>query len=397
MRYFFNMIESFLSGVPSVIHAVLLLVLAYAVALIAKSLVVKGLKLLNVDKRIDKLGIVDEITGSSLDFIGKLVFVIVFLMFLPAVLEKLGIDNVSTPITMLVTQFLNYIPNIIAAIIILMIGSLVAKIVRQLITPILKKLNVDKLQEKAGISTSENATISSVISYIIYVIILIPVIIAALQALNITAISNPAMAMLNSMFQMLPNIFVAIALVVIGTIVAKIIGKLLAQILSGFGTDSLWKKIVPSDNSKLKDFSLSKAIGEFVKYIIILLFVVEATNVINLEVFRNVGGAIIAYLPMVISSVIILGIALLISSWVGGFIQNKYPDAKLTSMIAKTAIIVVAVFMVLIQLGIATTIVNAAFIIVLGAIALAFAIAFGIGGRDFAANTLKKFENPKKN
>ncbi|HQA58839.1 MAG TPA: mechanosensitive ion channel [Acetivibrio sp.] len=397
MRYFFNMIESFLSGVPSVIHAVLLLVLAYVVALIAKSLVVKGLKLLNVDKRIDKLGIVDEITGSSLDFIGKLVFVIVFLMFLPAVLEKLGIDNVSTPITMLVTQFLNYIPNIIAAIIILMIGSLVAKIVRQLITPILKKLNVDKLQEKAGISTSENATISSVISYIIYVIILIPVIIAALQALNITAISNPAMAMLNSMFQMLPNIFVAIALVVIGTIVAKIIGKLLAQILSGFGTDSLWKKIVPSDNSKLKDFSLSKAIGEFVKYIIILLFVVEATNVINLEVFRNVGGAIIAYLPMVISSVIILGIALLISSWVGGFIQNKYPDAKLTSMIAKTAIIVVAVFMVLIQLGIATTIVNAAFIIVLGAIALAFAIAFGIGGRDFAANTLKKFENPKKN
>jgi len=391
------MIESFLSGVPSVIHAVLLLVLAYVVALIAKSLVVKGLKLLNVDKRIDKLGIVDEITGSSLDFIGKLVFVIVFLMFLPAVLEKLGIDNVSTPITMLVTQFLNYIPNIIAAIIILMIGSLVAKIVRQLITPILKKLNVDKLQEKAGISTSENATISSVISYIIYVIILIPVIIAALQALNITAISNPAMAMLNSMFQMLPNIFVAIALVVIGTIVAKIIGKLLAQILSGFGTDSLWKKIVPSDNSKLKDFSLSKAIGEFVKYIIILLFVVEATNVINLEVFRNVGGAIIAYLPMVISSVIILGIALLISSWVGGFIQNKYPDAKLTSMIAKTAIIVVAVFMVLIQLGIATTIVNAAFIIVLGAIALAFAIAFGIGGRDFAANTLKKFENPKKN
>lgn len=397
MRYFFNMIESFLSGVPSVIHAVLLLVLAYVVALIAKSLVVKGLKLLNVDKRIDKLGIVDEITGSSLDFIGKLVFVIVFLMFLPAVLEKLGIDNVSTPITMLVTQFLNYIPNIIAAIIILMIGSLVAKIVRQLITPILKKLNVDKLQEKAGISTSENATISSVISYIIYVIILIPVIIAALQALNITAISNPAMAMLNSMFQMLPNIFVAIALVVIGTIVAKIIGKLLAQILSGFGTDSLWKKIVPSDNSKLKDFSLSKAIGEFVKYIIILLFVVEATNVINLEVFRNVGGAIIAYLPMVISSVIILGIALHISSWVGGFIQNKYPDAKLTSMIAKTAIIVVAVFMVLIQLGIATTIVNAAFIIVLGAIALAFAIAFGIGGRDFAANTLKKFENPKKN
>ncbi|NLP14191.1 MAG: mechanosensitive ion channel [Clostridium sp.] len=397
MRYLLNLIDSFVSGIPSVIHAVLLLVLAYVVALIAKALVVKALKLLKIDKRIDKLGVVDEATGSSLDFIGKLVFVIVFLLFLPGVLDKLGFDNVSTPITMLVTQFLNYIPNVIAAIIILMVGGLVAKIIRQLIAPILKKLNVDKLQEKAGISTSENATISSVISYVIYVIILIPVIIAALQALNITAISNPAIAMLNTMFGMLPNIFVAIALVVIGTIVARIAGKLLAQILSGLGTDSILKKMVPSDNSKLKDFSLSKAIGEFVKYVIILLFVVEATNVINLEVLRNVGGAIIAYLPMVISSVIILGIALLISSWVGGFIEKKCPDAKLTATIAKTAIVVVAVFMVLIQLGIATTIVSAAFIIVLGALAVAFAIAFGIGGRDFAANTLKKFESTKKN
>ena len=397
MRYLLNLIDSFVSGIPSVIHAVLLLVLAYVVALIAKALVVKALKLLKIDKRIDKLGVVDEATGSSLDFIGKLVFVIVFLLFLPGVLDKLGFDNVSTPITMLVTQFLNYIPNVIAAIIILMVGGLVAKIIRQLIAPILKKLNVDKLQEKAGISTSENATISSVISYVIYVIILIPVIIAALQALNITAISNPAIAMLNTMFGMLPNIFVAIALVVIGTIVARIAGKLLAQILSGLGTDSILKKIVSSDNSKLKDFSLSKAIGEFVKYVIILLFVVEATNVINLEVLRNVGGAIIAYLPMVISSVIILGIALLISSWVGGFIEKKCPDAKLTATIAKTAIVVVAVFMVLIQLGIATTIVSAAFIIVLGALAVAFAIAFGIGGRDFAANTLKKFESTKKN
>lgn len=397
MRYLLNLIDSFVSGIPSVIHAVLLLVLAYVVALIAKALVVKALKLLKIDKRIDKLGVVDEATGSSLDFIGKLVFVIVFLLFLPGVLDKLGFDNVSTPITMLVTQFLNYIPNVIAAIIILMVGGLVAKIIRQLIAPILKKLNVDKLQEKAGISTSENATISSVISYVIYVIILIPVIIAALQALNITAISNPAIAMLNTMFGMLPNIFVAIALVVIGTIVARIAGKLLAQILSGLGTDSILKKMVSSDNSKLKDFSLSKAIGEFVKYVIILLFVVEATNVINLEVLRNVGGAIIAYLPMVISSVIILGIALLISSWVGGFIEKKCPDAKLTATIAKTAIVVVAVFMVLIQLGIATTIVSAAFIIVLGALAVAFAIAFGIGGRDFAANTLKKFESTKKN
>ena len=129
----------------------------------------------------------------------------------------------------------------------------------------------------------ENATISSVISYVIYVIILIPVIIAALQALNITAISNPAIACSTQCLVCFLTFLLLLHLVVIGTIVARIAGKLLAQILSGLGTDSILKKMVPSDNSKLKDFSLSKAIGEFVKYVIILLFVVEATNVINLK------------------------------------------------------------------------------------------------------------------
>ncbi len=64
-----------------------------------------------------------------------------------------------------------------------------------------------------------------------------------------------------------------------------------------------------------------------------------------------------------------------------------------TAIIAKYIIIVVAIFMTLNQLGVATSIVNAAFIIILGALAIAFAVAFGIGGRDFAANTLKKIED----
>ncbi|NMB33972.1 MAG: mechanosensitive ion channel [Clostridium sp.] len=395
MRYVEELFDKFVSGIPSIVSAVIFLVIAYAAALLAKALVMKALKLSKIDKKIDKLGIVDETTGSSLDFIGKLVFVIVFLLFLPGVLNKLGMENVSAPITVLVSRFLGYVPNIIAAVVILMFGALVAKIVRQLSTPILKKLNIDKLQEKAGISSSESVTISSAISYVLYVIILIPVITASLQALNITAISNPAISMLNSMFEMLPNIFVAIALIIIGIMVAKIAARLLTQVLSGLGTDSLLKKIIPAGGAKVQDFSLSKAIGEFVKYIVVLLFIVEATNVINLGVLKNVGAAIIAYLPMFISAVIIMSVALLISAWVESFIQKKYPNAKFTVVIARTTIIIVAIFMSLIQLGIATTIVNSAFIILLGALAIAFAISFGIGGRDFAADTLKRIENKK--
>jgi hypothetical protein len=311
-------------------------------------------------------------------------------MFLPAVLDKLGMQNVSNTISGLVSQFVNFIPNILAAILILVFGVFIAKIIRQLIASMLKRFNIDKLQEKAGVGGDESVTFSSMISYVVYVIILIPIIIAALQTLNITAISQPATVVLNKIFTIIPQIIVALALIIIGTYVAKITGKLLSNLLSSVGTDGITKKIITTDNSKMKDFSLSKAIGEVVKYIIVLLFTVQAINVINLDVLQSVGEAIIAYLPFIISAIIIMGVALFFAAWVESFMKKKYPNAGLTTIIVKSSIIVVAIFMTLIQLDIATSIVNSAFIIVLGALAAAFAIAFGIGGRDFAAKTMER-------
>ena len=388
-----NFWHSISQVIPSLVSVVLILLLAFVVSSVAKSLVVKGLKKINADKYTDKLGIADEKTGSSLDFLGKLVFFIVFLLFLPAVLDKLGIHNVSAPIVSMVSQFLNFIPNILAAVIILFTGIFVANIIRQLLIPILKRFNVDKIQEKAGIAAGENATISSVISYIVYVLILIPVIIAALQVLNISAISNPAIAMLNKIVLFLPNIFVAIAIVIIGVLIARIAGKLLTSILSGVGTDTFIKKIVTDENSKLQNLSISKVIGETVKYIIILLFVVEAINVINLEILRYVGEAIISYLPFVISAIVIIIAALLFATWIENLIQKNFPQAKFSALAAKSIIIILAAFMILNQLGIASTIVNATFIITLSSLAIAFAVAFGIGGREFASNVLKKVES----
>lgn len=393
MRYLENLWNSLFSTLPNIISAILLLVLALVVAAIAKRIVVKLLEKVRADKYIDKLGITDEATGSSLVFIGKLVFLVIFLLFLPAVLDKLGMQSVSAPIVSLINQFINYIPNIIAAIVILAVGMFIAKLVRQLLTPLLKKLNIDKVQEKAGISSTENTAISSVIAYIVYVLILIPVFIAALQALNISAISAPAIAMLNTIVSFLPNIFAAIAIVLIGTFIARIVGNLLAEILSGVGTDSIVQKAIPEGTAKIKNFSLSKAIGEIVKYILILLFVVEAINILQLDVLQFAGEAIIAYLPLVISAIIIIGAALLAATWIESLLAKRFSNAKTIAFVVKAIIITLAVFMTLNQLGIAPSIVNAAFIITLGAFAVAFAISFGIGGRDFAGSVLKKIED----
>ncbi|NLO82235.1 MAG: mechanosensitive ion channel [Clostridiales bacterium] len=393
MDYLARLWDSFFGALPAVVSAILYLILAFIVASIVKNLVVKLLNKVKADKYTDKLGISDEKTGSSIEFFGKLVFFIVFVLFLPGVLDKLGLQNVALPIASMVSQFLDFIPNLIAAVIILLIGIFVANIIRQLLTPILRKLNIDKIQEKAGLKPEEGASISSMISYIVYILILIPVIIAALQVLNITAITQPAIAMLNKIVLFLPNIFVAIAIVAIGIFIANITGKLLTTVLSAVGADTFVKNLIPEDNTKLQKLSASKIIGELVRYIIILLFLVEAFNVIQLEVLRVVGQAIIAYLPLAISAAIIVIVAFILSAWIEKLLLKNLPHAKILAKLVKYVIVILGLFMTLNQLGIAVTIVNAAFIIMLGALGVAFAIAFGVGGRQFAADTLKKLDN----
>ena len=380
-------------ALPAVVSAILYLILAFIVASVVKNLTVKLLNKVKADKYTDKLGITDEKTGSSIEFFGKLVFFIVFVLFLPGVLDKLGLENVALPITSMVSQFLNFIPNIIAAVIILLVGIFVANIIRQLLTPVLRKLNIDRIQEKAGLKVGEGSTVSSMISYIVYILILIPVIIAALQVLNITAITQPAVAMLNKIVLFLPNIFVAIGIVAVGVFIANITGKLLTTVLSAVGADTFVKSLLPDDNTKLQKLSASKIIGETVRYIIVLLFLVEAFNVIQLDVLRVVGQAIIAYLPLAISAAIIIIIAFILSAWIEKLLLKNLPQAKILAKLVKYVIIVLGLFMTLNQLGIAVTIVNAAFIIMLGALGVAFAIAFGVGGRQFAAETLKKLDD----
>lgn len=381
---------SILDAVPGILGALLLLLLAYVVAKVAKKLVLKGLKFLKAEKYLDRLGIEDEATGSSLEFFGKLVFLIVFLLFLPGVLDKLGAHSVALPITGMISRMLGFIPNLLAAALILVLGFFIAGFLRQLLVPILRRLHVDKLQERIGVEGTETS-ISSVLAYVVYVIILIPVFIAALQVLGITAISAPAVAMLNDIFAFLPRIFIALAIALIGFFIAKLVGRLLTDLLSSVGTDQLARKMVPEDG-KWGGFSLSKFIGAFVQYVIVLLFVVEALNVLQLEVLQSVGATIVAYLPFVISAVLILGAGIFLATWVEGMLKNRFPDARISALLAKVVILAVAVFMTLSQLGIATNIVNIAFIILLGALGVAFAVAFGVGGRDFAARTLKRFE-----
>ena len=91
-----NFFGNLFSKVPDIIIAIIILVVAFYVAKFAKKLVVKLLKSVKAEAFLSKLGIKDTVTNSSIEFVGKLVYFVVFLLFLPGALDKLDLSKVTT-------------------------------------------------------------------------------------------------------------------------------------------------------------------------------------------------------------------------------------------------------------------------------------------------------------
>ncbi|RPF54441.1 mechanosensitive ion channel [Aquisalibacillus elongatus] len=400
---FQNMLNDLIQAIPNVITALLLLLLAWIVAVVSKNIVQKLFVKIGLHKGLGKTPVVeDENQGKSiLESLGKVIYFLVFILFLPAILDALNMRSVSEPISNMMDKLLGFIPNLIAASIILVIGIFIAKLIKDLFEKFFRSLNLDDWFNKVSPNNTGGddvqTTLSTVLANIIYIIILIPVITMALEALEIRTISEPIQAVLNDVLTMIPNIFVAIVLLIVGYYLAKLLGNLLTNLLQGTGINNIYESFGLNNEDK-PNVDLAQLLGTVVKTLIILFFTVEALNVLELEVLNTIGDALIGYLPFLVSALLILGgglfLANLLSNWI-----SKYTNSPFSAEIVKYVVIVFAVFMTLDQLQFAKTIVNIGFLLILGGLMIAFAISFGIGGREFAKTQLGKLENKlsKKN
>ncbi len=393
MRGLFSSFFSFLSeDVVNVCRAILLLFLAYIVAGIAKSLI---LALLRKAKVFDLAGkaetdekVKTEKVKQSEQYVGKLIYLLVFLLFVPGIFSYLGISQVADPILRVLSSVWGYVPNILAAVIVILVGNLVAKLVRQLLVPLFERMGVDKLQEKAGMSSDEDGKLSATMAYIVYVLILIPVGVVALQALGIEAIAMPAISMLSNIFTFIPNIAVAVVMIFIGGVLGKLVRNILKQLLASSGVDLKLQKML---GDKGRNVVLSKIVSETARVIIVIFFIVEGMNVLHLSVMTKVGATVIDYMPNVLASLLILLAAILGADAA----ENALKKSGLLgfALVTRVTIITVGVFMILSQLGIASEIVSKAFLLLVAAVCVAFGVAFGVGGREFAKTQLARLDD----
>ena len=290
---------------------------------------------------------------------------------------------------------LAFLPNIIAALIILVLGFYVAKFVKNLIYNLGVAANVDKMMNKLTGSTdnsntemvkSNKQTLASVLANTVYVLILIPIVLMALDVLNIDTIAQPISEVLNSILGAIPNILVAVVLLAVGVAIAKFAGDMLKDLLRGTGFNKYSSCLNKSGDMNV---DLAKIIGNTVAALIGVFFLVEALNALNLTMLNDIVAAIIAYLPNILFAAIIIGLAFVGGKMLASAI-NKSTGSKFAGELIKYIVIVFALFMALDQLNFGSNIVNLAFLFIIGGLAVAFAVSFGLGGRDFARKQLER-------
>lgn len=386
--------QSFQDTLPALAKGVVLILIAWLVAALVKNIVTKGFKKIKLDERLVKWKMFNstEQADSLLDSLGKIFYYLIWLLFLPGIFTTFGLNSIASPISDMMNYVLQYLPNILLAAVILTIGILVAKLVKNLVYNLASTLKVDHYVDKFVGTSEKNEkkdSVASALAMICYLLVLIPIAIVALEALKISTITEPIVTVLNSILSAIPNILVAAILLTVGIVIAKVAGNLITSLLENTGIDKMAANLYPTD--KTPSTSLSKIIGQVVAVIVGLFFVVEALGALNLKVLDHVGEAIIGYLPNLLFAVIILGLGFFGGQFVGKMLTNATKN-KWLGIIVQVVFGVFAVFMALDQLDFANNIVNTAFLFIVGGLAVAFAVAFGLGGRDFAHHQLEKLD-----
>ena len=333
-------------------------------------------------------------SGESLGMsLGRIVSLLIWLVGLLAVLQQLGFNSVMAPVEGLLANFIGYLDNIVFAVAIFFIGTIVAKIVRDLAETALSTVDFDRWANLGGAeAVTGNSAISKTIGTICYVVVIIPFAIGALDILDIPSITEPARNLLDMVFKAIPLIIGACLLLGLGYVISRWVAGLLRELLPSLGADRAIAElgILPEGRRA------SGVISTVVTIAIMIFFAIAATNLLGFPQLTGILQTVLEQGTNVVFGAVLIAFGFLIAR----FLQNLIADATgpgLAPSIAYWLTVALFLFIGLQQMDIGGPIIEYAFgALAIGA-AVAFALAFGLGGREAAARVLNDVRsNPPK-
>ncbi|MCH7395398.1 mechanosensitive ion channel [Acinetobacter dispersus] len=378
---FSNMVGRVLAYIPNLLAAVAVGFIGWIVARLVRAGLTNVLSRTELDEKLS-----GEVGVSSLSTnIGEIFYWLVLLLFLPIVLSILGLTGLLIPVQNMVNEAIAYLPNLFITGVIIFVGYILAKIVRGVVEGLSNSLGLQAQAEKVGLF--KNSNVSKFLGSFVFAIIIITTLIVAFEALGIQAISQPATAMLNQIMYAIPQIIAAGLILIVAYIVSRFVGRLVAELISGAGVDEIPMKL---DLQRfLGQTRVSDVIGCLIVFFTMLFAVSEAANRLGLEQVSVLIAMFIQFGASILLGAVILVIGFWLANIVANIVQRgEYNSSRWLGNLVRILIMGLVIAMGLKAMGIADSIVNLAFGLTLGSVAVAFALAFGLGGRQPAERLL---------
>ncbi len=370
--------NSLMGSFGGAISALIIIIIGWFIAGLIKRLVKKLAHKSGVDSTLRS----DKIEISTL--ISKLVYMLIMIFVFVFALDKLGLGSTLEPLKNMLDEFTGYLPNIFGAGLVGYIGYMLANIVSELVG--LSGDTIKSLSPK--LKLPENIDLVSILKKNVFIFIFIPMLIAALNILNMDAISVPATAMLQDFFSAIPRILVAIIIIVLFVVGGRFLSGFVKDLLDSFNLNSVLKKASLSGDT-LSSINFSKVIGNIVYFFIVIFGIMTAIEKLEFIQLTTIIKTVITYASKILIGLVILGVG----NWIANLASSSFAkgtDNKFVASVIKIAILAIFLAMGLKTMGLADEIVNLAFGITLGTIAVTIALSFGLGGREAAGKQMSK-------
>ncbi len=198
----------------------------------------------------------------------------------------------------------------------------------------------------------------------------------------------------------IPNLVIALVILIAGWIIGALVGKVIEQIFTGAKVDIALRRTGVDETLSKAGIVLNsgKFVGGLVKWFVVVAFLIASFDVLRLsQVNEFLKGVVIGYLPQVIAAVLILLVAVVIGDAVAKLVRSsakaaELKGANLLGAVAKWVIWVVGALAALDQLGIGQAVLQTLFTGIVVALSLAFGLSFGLGGQAAASSAIDKIK-----
>ncbi len=382
MEFFDQMMAG--DGWEKWVAAAVILVVGVIISYVLRGLVSGAINRTGLGKRAATTG------GNIGSSIGKAVFWLAILYTLFLTLSRVGMGSYFGPVENLFDNISAVVPSLIGAGFTAFIGFIIAKVAGTAVTSVAEAAQVDNLVSKTGVTSATGSTgsIASLLGKVVFVLIIVPVAIAALDILNIASVSEPLSAMLNGFLSYLPALVAAAVVLAASIFIGRFVSNFLQNLLASLGFDSSINEVMSLDDGEGLKTSPSKSAGYVAFLIILVIGVSAAVDILGNDSLTEAFGTVQSFGGSLLRAAVLIAIGVFLANFMGRFMATMM-SPRIANFV-KYAAMILFVFLGLNSLDPAGQIVPVAFSAFVISAAVAAAIAFGWGGRDWASKVLNK-------